>query len=573
MSLTQVEPVTQVNPVLKARPEGVPADAVESPRLAFKLGVLGRILAIAGGYFLTGELAVQISFHQVIGVSVWPPTGVGLAALLLWGWRLWPGILLGQFAFNLIAGQSLGTSLFLAVGYTAEVLVATGLANWLVGGCRFFRSPVAVIKFSGAMVLASLIGPSVEVLVSRLGLATLPSEGVQIWLPSCLGELLSLVVGAPLLMAWSLRPQVSLSRGGATEFALVLLMLVLASGSAFGTLMSLPGLGFLHSFMFLPLLIWVAFRFGTREMATAAFLLGVVALWGTLHGKGIFNRTRPHEALYVCQMFIVLNAVAGLTVASLVAQRARAVAEVSETNRALQDEMEQRRRAVEAHQQIQRRLAQAEETERSRISRELHDQFGQDLTALKLGLQLLRKREGLDPALRESVGHLEQLSDELMRHIHRLAWQLRPTALDDFGLEMAVRRYGEEWSRLSGVPLDFHSQGLESGRLSAEVETALYRVTQEALTNVLRHARAQRVSVLLERKANLAALIVEDDGQGFDPEAPGANHGGRRELGLLGMRERLMLAGGSLNIESTPGVGTTIFARIPLPEPTPTSRA
>lgn len=239
-------------------------------------------------------------------------------------------------------------------------------------------------------------------------------------------------------------------------------------------------------------------------------------------------------------------------------------AELSEANRALEAEIARRGRAEDAHRDLLRRLSAAEETERGRVSRELHDRLGQDLTAIKLGLQILRKRRACPPAVCQSIAKLEKLADSLMRDIHRLAWELRPAALDDFGLEMALRRYADEWAALSRVPVDFHSRGTSPRRLTPELETTLYRITREALTNVFRHAEARRVSVLLERRADHVLLIVEDDGKGFNAGALLQEPATGGKLGLLGMQERAGLAGGSLEIESTPGAGTTVFARLPL---------
>jgi signal transduction histidine kinase len=163
------------------------------------------------------------------------------------------------------------------------------------------------------------------------------------------------------------------------------------------------------------------------------------------------------------------------------------------------------------------------------------------------------------------LSKLESLADSLMRDIHRLAWELRPAALDDFGLEMALRRYADEWAALSGVPADFHSRGVTARRLAPELETALYRITREALRNVVRHAKARRVSVLLERRADHVLLIVEDDGRGFDAAALLRAPAAQGKLGLLGMQERATLAGGSVEVESNPGAGTTVFVRLPLP--------
>jgi signal transduction histidine kinase len=239
-------------------------------------------------------------------------------------------------------------------------------------------------------------------------------------------------------------------------------------------------------------------------------------------------------------------------------------AELSEANRALREEMAQRQRAEEAHREVLRRLVAAEETERGRVSRELHDRLGQDLTALKLGLQVVRKQGASAPKLRESVSKLESLADKLMRDLHRLAWELRPAALDDFGLELALRRYADEWAALSGVEMDFDSQGVTAQRLAREVETALYRIAREALTNVFLHANAKRVSLLLQRRADHVSLIVEDDGRGFDVAAMLRVPATHCKLGLLGMQERATLAGGSAQIESSPGGGTTVLVRMPL---------
>jgi two-component system CheB/CheR fusion protein len=243
-------------------------------------------------------------------------------------------------------------------------------------------------------------------------------------------------------------------------------------------------------------------------------------------------------------------------------------AELSSANQALQAEIFQRQRAEDAHRQVLRRLSDAQETERGRISRELHDRLGQDLTALKLGLQILRKQGPFTDVVQESIGKLERLTEGLMRDIHRLAWELRPSTLDDLGLEMALRRYANEWSENTGVPLDFHSNGLEAERLSVELETALYRVTQEALTNVTRHAAAKRVSLLLERRPDQVSLIIEDDGCGFDAEAVMRASATQKKLGLLGMQERIKLVGGTWKMESTIGAGATVFVRLPL-EPSP----
>ena len=143
-------------------------------------------------------------------------------------------------------------------------------------------------------------------------------------------------------------------------------------------------------------------------------------------------------------------------------------------------------------------------------------------------------------------------------------WNSGPTALDDLGLQAALANYAEGWSERSGIEVDFHGTGLDEVRLPVLIETALYRVVQEALTNVLKHSAAQRVSVVLQRSPGQMSAVVEDDGRGFDADRAPAASAAERRLGLLGMRERVALIGGTLTVESGVGRGTTVIARIPL---------
>jgi signal transduction histidine kinase len=270
------------------------------------------------------------------------------------------------------------------------------------------------------------------------------------------------------------------------------------------------------------------------------------------------ERKRSEEALKQAQAALELER------ANLEQKVGERTVELSSLNKELQAEIAQRKQAEQAHRMVRRRLSEAEESERARISRELHDRFGQDLTALKLGLQNLRRQSLHSPVASKEVTKLENLADSLMRDVHRLAWELRPSVLDDLGLHLALQRYADEWSQTSSVPVDLHSGGdFAANRLPHEFETTLYRITQEALTNVARHAQAKRVSILLERRPEYVSLIVEDDGRGFDSQGH-ADPNGTGKLGLLGMRERARLSGGTLTVESAPGGGTTVFARLPL---------
>jgi signal transduction histidine kinase len=191
--------------------------------------------------------------------------------------------------------------------------------------------------------------------------------------------------------------------------------------------------------------------------------------------------------------------------------------------------------------------------------------MGQHLTAISLGLKSLKDTMPEPSSGRKRLQQLQELTYVLGREVHQLALQLRPTALDDLGLHTALMNYAEEWASRSEVELDFHSTGLERQRLPVLVETAVYRIVQEALTNVLKHARARHVSLILQRTPDQMLAVLEDDGKGFESEGEivAASSGGGR-LGMLGMRERAELVGGTLTVESTPGRGTAVFVRVPL---------
>jgi signal transduction histidine kinase len=211
-----------------------------------------------------------------------------------------------------------------------------------------------------------------------------------------------------------------------------------------------------------------------------------------------------------------------------------------------------------------RQLAVAEEEERLRLSRELHDQMGQLVTALLLGLRGLRG--GSASAGRpEKIAELEQLADRIAREVQQLALDLRPPALDTLGLPAALENLLHEWSARNGIESDLQSIGITGERFPVEVETMLYRIAQEGLTNVLKHARASHVSIVLERRGGYLSIILEDDGDGFDLDEVLVAPEKARRLGLRGMRERVARLGGSLEIEASPGVGTSLYIRAPVP--------
>jgi signal transduction histidine kinase len=212
-----------------------------------------------------------------------------------------------------------------------------------------------------------------------------------------------------------------------------------------------------------------------------------------------------------------------------------------------------------------RRVIEAQELERRRLARELHDETGQALTSILLGLKGIRAAQSAEEAERAEA-ELRELVVQALQDVRSLAVELRPTALDDFGLVPALERLASTFSERTGIRASV-AAALGHIRLPAEIETVVYRMVQEALTNVVKHAAASEVGITLTRRDGGVSAVVEDDGEGFAeadvrPDA----------LGLVGMRERLALLGGTLTVESAPGGGTAVVAFLPLPaggEPEP----
>lgn len=214
------------------------------------------------------------------------------------------------------------------------------------------------------------------------------------------------------------------------------------------------------------------------------------------------------------------------------------------------------------HAEVLQRVIAAQEEERKRIARELHDHTGQWLTSLMIGLRRLEAKQ-MPEDERQALAELQRSANRALEELHHLIFELRPSVLDDLGLVVALQRYMEDFARRTGIHLEMELEALAGVRLEPALEIALYRIVQEALTNVARHARATTASVLLQCRADSLLLIVEDDGCGFVVPEIGADDG--EHFGLMGMQERVALVGGKLTIESSPGAGTTIYVEVPRP--------
>jgi len=210
-----------------------------------------------------------------------------------------------------------------------------------------------------------------------------------------------------------------------------------------------------------------------------------------------------------------------------------------------------------------RQIISAQEDERKRIARELHDETSQQLAALSMGIDAAAGTAA-EPA-KSSLGRLRDLAAETLAEVHRIILDLRPSVLDDLGLQSAIEWCADRTLRPKGVAVRCEFDGLVE-RLPWELETAVFRAAQEALNNVAKHSGAETVLVQLQVRDGRLTLDVEDDGQGFEPSSVPPLHGSRRGLGLKGMRERVEVLGGTLELDAAPGQGTHVRLVIPLPQ-------
>ena len=238
-------------------------------------------------------------------------------------------------------------------------------------------------------------------------------------------------------------------------------------------------------------------------------------------------------------------------------------AELRELAGTLLNEVKERRAAEEQVKGLLHRIIETQEIERRRIARDLHDELGQLLTALRLSISVLVDETAPPAEAQERLARTQEIARRVESAVDFIAWELRPAALDQLGLAAAAENFTREWSKHYGIPAEFSAVGLDGPRPKPEAEMNLYRILQEALNNLHKHAQAGRAEVLLERVDGKLVLIVGDDGRGFEP---GRGLDGERGMGLLSMSERAAQVGGTLEIESAPGEGTTVFARVPVGE-------
>ncbi len=284
-----------------------------------RLAVLAGLCAV---YFVAGKLGLRLAFVNASATAVWAPTGIALAAFLIFGLRVWPAILLGAFLVNLTTAGSLGTSISIGVGNTLEGLVGAYLVN------RYANGRLAFDHARDIFLLAGLAAVGSTTISATVGVTTLSLAGFArwahfgpIWMTWWLGDLAGALVVTPVVLLWSFPLSQEWSRRWRIEAAVLLVALSLVTLTVFSGLVPSANRNYPLEFLCIPFFVWAAFRFGQRAAATLILLVSVIAIWGTLHGFGPFVRASPNESLLLLQAFVAVIAVMTLVLAAVVSER------------------------------------------------------------------------------------------------------------------------------------------------------------------------------------------------------------------------------------------------------------
>lgn len=517
------------------------------PRFANVL-LLNSLTAVV--YFLVGKAALSLAFLHPSITVVWPSTGIAIAACLLYGYRAWPGVLVGAFMVNQTALGTVLTSAAIAAGNTLEALLGAYLLNRFADGRRAFWQAEGVLKFAALVaVLSTTVSATVGVTCLALAGETGGRPLDMMWLTWWLGDATGALVVTPVIVLWSSPVALAWQRRRPLEGMLVLAVLVLVGQMIFGVLAPVPAQHYFLELLFVPILTWGAVRLGPRRVALGVLLVATTALVGTLRGVGPFVRDSANTSLLLLQFFLGITAVTAFATAAAVAERGEALAALQRSTGAA--------------------LA-GEERLRAQIAEFLHSQVQNRLLMAWHRLRIALQRWPAEPeAAQTLVAEVADQLDEIREQdVRQASYRLHPSFIRE-GLTPALHALIERFEGHVGLALviDPALAALDTplrNRLPEALRLAAYRIVEEALGNVARHARATwvRIALGLDGQAALV-LTVEDDGRGF------AVDGARRGLGLASIDSRVQQLGGEWRIASQPGKGTTLAVRLALVSPAP----
>jgi signal transduction histidine kinase len=527
----------------KEPPTATPAEvSVPQPTVRWTIGsalrsrqarYVAKILLLAAAYYGSAKAGQSLQYTASVS-AVWPPAGVGIAALYLWGPNLWPGVFLAELAVNgeLLHSLPLGSLIGQQAGNMAEVIVGAVLLRRLIGPRATFEHSEQVSGTILAIGIATAISATVGTVSMLAGGVISGPEIPKFWRTWWLGDTAGGLVVVPLIVVWASRPREGWRRIRTWEGALLIAAvtaLALVAMSINGPL----------TYVVFPALIWAAFRFGPAGTTLSIAITALVTIAATAHQTGpFFSQPIDHRTL-ATQAYIVVIAVTTLFLGALVAERAA-------SSRALAE--------------AQRREGERAMEERHRIARDLHDSVSQALFSTALHTRtaervLRHDGTGSTSELRESLSAIGELTKSAQTEMRALIFQLRRDAVEA-GLVSALAAHASSIRSTTGLRISV--QGPESRLpIQPRTEEELFAIGREALANVVKHARAHSATVRIEDRPETVVLEIADDGHGFNATT---NHPGH--FGLETMRGRAAAIDGDLTIASEPGGGTVVRVEV-----------
>ena len=503
------------------------------PSLRYVAGVV----LLAAAYYGAAKVGQTLRYTASVS-AIWPPAGLGIAALYLWGLRWWPGVLIGETVVNaeLLLDDGtfpIGSLLGQQAGNMAEIVVGALLLRRLLGPGAAMDRVEQVGRTLLALGIATAISATAGTISMVAGGVVLGSDSAEFWRTWWLGDTSGGLVVVPLMLAWAHDPAAAWRSVRTWEGAAVIACVTALTILVFST--DEP-----TRFAVFPALIWAAFRFGSPGATLAVAISALTAIGITAQHEGVFFHQPIDDSTLSTQLYVWVAALTTLFLSCVIGERERSAKELVEARRA------EGERAVE---------------ERRRIARDLHDSVSQALFSTVLHTRTAQKalRQGggssAEPVGR-SLDTIADLTRSVQGEIRSLVFELRRDPVHD-GLVAALSRHASGLGASDGLTIDVTGPGRPLA-LSHQAETQLFAIAREALANVVRHARASAALIRVEARQKQVLVQITDNGRGFDPAGGRPGH-----FGLDSMRSRAAEIGGRLTIASAPGSGTVVRVRVP----------